>query len=241
MEWLGDAYTEVISSTLLYQTFPDLEAGRLSQLRELLIKNQTLGVFAKQYGLTSRVELTPDVRNSEVKMKKVPGDLLEAHVAAVILADPKHGLQRVGDWLRAIFSTIIKDQIRKSNKQSNGKNSLEMGNESKKKSDEPPKVRLPALIGAPGVYLRYEDDTSAPKKDKYNPKLTTYTVNLYMDGWGEKNMWLGRGTDLSKKQAGQKAAQMALNNASFMKKFSAKKAAFMAAQEANDAEDGQAN
>lgn len=238
LEWLGDAYTEVISSSLLYQSFPNLEVGKLSQLRELLIKNTTLGKFAKQYGLMSRVKLPAALYQSKEKMVKVPGDILEAHVAAVILSDPDRGLQRLGGWLRAIFSTIIKDQIKREAREANSKHIAAKGNGQNTLSTEPsnvlPKVQLGTLIGAPGVNFRYEEDVKASKKDKYNPKLTTFSVNLFMDGWGQKNMWLGRGTDLSKKEAGQKAAQMALNNKSFIKSYAAKKDAWKAARDEGD-------
>jgi ribonuclease-3 len=86
------------------------------------------------------------------------------------------------------------------------------------------------LIVVPGVKLRYEDDPAGPKFDKHHKKLAVYSVNLYMDGWGEKNKMLGRGTDLGKKQAGQKAAQMALDSTALIKKLSQKKKAYEAAQ-----------
>jgi ribonuclease III len=224
LEWLGDAYSEVISSSLLYATFPHLEAGKLSQLRELLIKNVTLGALAEKYGLVEKANLPADVRTSPDRMRKVPGDLMEAYTAAVLLDDPVHGLQRVGEWLRVVFGMTIKDQIR-SHERAISKAPSEIEGSGANAKD-----RLRSLIVVPGVKLRYEDDPAGPKFDKHHKKLAVYSVNLYMDGWGEKNKMLGRGTDLGKKQAGQKAAQMALESTALIKKLSQKKKAYEAAQ-----------
>lgn len=234
LEWLGDAYSEVISSALLFRTFEKLPAGRLSQLRELLIKNTTLGGLAKKYGLLEKAILPIEVRNSMERMKKVPGDIMEAYIAAVILADPEEGTQRIGTWLRDVFSMTIKDQI-KSLAKDESRQAVPRGPDSTTTTTptQPsiePKVQLQNLIGVPGVKFRYEDDLAGPKSDKYNKKLKAFSINLYMDGWGVTNKWLGRGTGLSKKDAGKNAALMALNNASFIKKYADKKAALAAAQ-----------
>ncbi|KAH6695830.1 ribonuclease [Plectosphaerella plurivora] len=225
LEWLGDAYSEVISSSLLYSTFGHLEAGKLSQLRELLIKNVTLGALAEKYGLVEEANLPADVRASTERMKKVPGDLMEAYAAAILLDDPVHGLQRLGEWLRAVFSITIKEQI-KAHERKIQKSAPQTEGHGLTAKD-----RLRILIGGvPGVKIRYEDDPSGPKFDKHHKKLPVYSVNVFLDGWGEKNKMLGRGTDLGKKQAGQKAAQMALDSTSLMKKLSQKKMAYMEAQ-----------
>lgn len=233
LEWLGDAYTEVISSSLIFSTFGRYPVGKLSQLRELLIRNQSLGQFSKQYRLMERVKLPPEILASKEKVKKVPGDVFEAYVAAVILSDPEQGLQRAAEWLKALWSTVIKDQINDLSRNPEKRQVLELGGESAVSSEVLPKTRLAQLIQARGVALRYEDDGGAPKKDKYNSKLPVYTVKVVMDGWGEKNQFLGRGTGMSKREAGQKAAEMALLNQSLIKKYSQKKAALEAARGAD--------
>ncbi|ROT43527.1 ribonuclease III [Sodiomyces alkalinus F11] len=237
LEWLGDAYSELISSTLLFSTFGRASPGRLSQLRELLICNSNLGKYAAKYGLMQRVHLSEEFKNSK-DAKKIPGDVFEAYVAAVILSDPENGLRRAGEWLKALYSMTIKDQIRELSRKPEMRHIVEMDREQKVPIEEevPPKQRLSTLIAVQGVKLRYEDDKGGPKKDKYNNRLNVFTVNLYLDGWGEKNKWLGKGTDLNKKVAGQKAAQMALDNASLMKKYRDKKLAFLAARDEEGAE-----
>ncbi|KAM0276703.1 hypothetical protein ACHAQH_006471 [Verticillium albo-atrum] len=238
LEWLGDAYTEVISTSLLFRTFGGFSSGKLSQLRELLICNANLGQYSAQYGLVNRVNVPDAVRASKEKWKKVPGDVFESYVAAVILSDSGHGLQRAGEWLKALFSMTLKHQIQTISTKPEHKAILEMGDKPLLPENAPnAKVRLGQLIGAKGISLRYEDDTSGPKNDKFNKRLAVHSVNLYLDGWGEKNKWLGKGTDINKKEAGQKAAKMALDNKALIKKYSEKKAALQAATAA-DGEDG---
>ncbi|KAM0325405.1 hypothetical protein ACHAQA_007391 [Verticillium albo-atrum] len=229
LEWLGDAYTEVISSSLLFRTFGGHSSGRLSQMRELLICNANLGKYSTQYGLVDRANITPEIRESKEKWKKVPGDLFEAYVAAVILSDPEHGLQRAGEWLKALFSMTIRTQIHTLSNKPEHLAVLEMGDRLDPNQLLSAKSRLQQLIGAKGVIFRYEDDPTGPKNDKFNKRLPVHSVNLFLDGWGEKNKWLGRGTDINKREAGNKAAQIALDNKALIKKFSDKKAALQAA------------
>ena len=54
LEILGDAYIELFAIRLLFTRFPQMPAGRLSQQRELLIKNETLAEYALAYGFDKR-------------------------------------------------------------------------------------------------------------------------------------------------------------------------------------------
>ena len=57
LEFLGDAYLELIASRLLYTTFPYWTPGRLSMKREQLVKNETLAGYALRYGFQERAKL----------------------------------------------------------------------------------------------------------------------------------------------------------------------------------------
>ncbi|OLN92130.1 Ribonuclease 3 [Colletotrichum chlorophyti] len=237
LEWLGDAYVELISSCLIFQTFGGLPTGKCSQLRELLIRNANLGEYSTHYGLMDRAKLPSEYRSfngqppaaKPHEIKKVRGDLFEAYVAAVILSDPVDGLARAAKWLKTLWASTIQDQIRTTIKKPEIQAVKELAETVSQETSIAPKVRLSQVIGAKGVNIRYEDMPGAKKKDKYNEKLAHFTVGVYLDGWGEKNKLLGTGSDLSKKEAGQKAAQMALSNKKLMKLYGDKKAAFKAA------------
>ncbi|KXH66095.1 RNase3 domain-containing protein [Colletotrichum salicis] len=235
LEWLGDAYVELISSSLIFQTFGGMSTGQCSQIRELLIRNANLGEYSTHYELFERANLPPEFKprgNQPAvakphEIKKVLGDLFEAYVAAVVLSDPTNGLIRVAEWLKTLWATTIKDQIRSAAKTPGLQTVKELGTTVTEESKLPPKVLLSQIIGAKGINIRYEDLSKANKKDKYNNKLALFTVGVFLDGWGEKNKLLGTGSDLNKKEAGQKAAQMALNNKKLLKVYQDKKKALL--------------
>ncbi|KAI8944306.1 ribonuclease III domain-containing protein [Xylaria longipes] len=219
LEWIGDAYLYLISSAFIYQTFPNLAAGRCSQLRERLVKNETLSDFTLRYNLDKRArlptEFQPGGRQSQTgngtsaskkERKKILGDLLEAYAAAAILGDAD-GLSRVIVWLKLIWGTTLKQEINNEHKSSTQAipNNLS------------PKIALIQAIGTKGVTISYQS-TGNPKTDK-NSGLPWFTVGAYYDGLGETNLNLGYGSGLSIKEAGSNAALKALENKKLIKRL----------------------
>ncbi|KAI1179899.1 ribonuclease III [Nemania sp. FL0916] len=241
LEWIGDAYLYLISSAFIYQTFPNLPAGRCSQLRERLIKNETLSDFTVRYNIDKRARFPAEFqaggRPSETgagtsvstkERKKVLGDLLESYAAAAILGDVD-GLPRVTKWLKSIWSTILKREIRDEYKKpvsrpypSGREHNDDKSSTQPVPNNLPPKVLLTQLIGAKGVNISYRDE-GKPKSDK-NSGLPWFTVGAYYDGLGEANLNLGYGSGLSKKEAGEKAAKRALENKKLIKRLQKMKA-----------------
>ncbi|KAI0432265.1 ribonuclease III domain-containing protein [Xylaria sp. FL1042] len=221
LEWIGDAYLYLVSSSFIYQTFPNLSAGRCSQLRERLIKNETLSEFTLRYNIDKRAilptEFQPGGRLSQSgagtsaskkERKKILGDLLEAYVAAAILGDAD-GLPRVLAWIKRVWGTILRQEIRDEYK----KPIVEEYSQNSPTNPVPssrPKEVLSQVIGTKGVRISYQD-IGQPKKDK-NSNLLWFTVGAYYNGFGETNLSLGYGNGLSKKEAGDKAATRALEN-----------------------------
>ncbi|RDA93806.1 hypothetical protein CP533_6385 [Ophiocordyceps camponoti-saundersi (nom. inval.)] len=241
LEWLGDAYLELIASSLIYQTFTRTPSGRCSQLRELLIRNTTLANYFQQYDMPSRAKLPSELarsrgpgrgRSSDKDLLKTQGDMFEAFVAAVILSDPQHGLANTLSWLKALWSRTIQEQIVENERMTSRPlpPGVKTAHCAPGDCDINAKDKLRASIGAKGIVLRYEDMPGIGK-DK-NLGLPLYTVGVYLDGWGEKNKLLGRGTALKKKEAGHRAAAMALENKKLMSVYEAKKKAFQEAASA---------
>ncbi|KAI0205649.1 ribonuclease III domain-containing protein [Astrocystis sublimbata] len=220
LEWIGDAYMYLVSSAFIYQTFPNLPAGRCSQLRERLVKNETLSGFTIRYNIDKRArlpsEFQPGGRQSQSggnatsaskkERRKILGDLLEAYTAAAILGDAD-GLSRVIPWLKAIWSTTIKQEIDKEYK------SLTSSNPTKLE----PKTALMQAIGAKGVVVTYQS-TGGPKKDK-NTGLDLFSVGAYYNGLGETNLCLAYGSGVSIKAAGSNAASKAMENKKLIKRL----------------------
>ncbi|KAI5466933.1 ribonuclease III domain-containing protein [Mariannaea sp. PMI_226] len=245
-EWLGDAYLELIATALIFQTFRSTIAGRCSQIREQLIRNATLAEYFREYDMGKRARLPQDIAQlmqskptSKARyreMIKIQGDIFEAFVAGVVLSDPVDGLRTVTSWLKALWGRTIKDQIEKDEKLRNSKaQDREAAQSTSVKGDALPRERLPkeqlaVVLVVKGIRLRYEDLPNHSKKDR-NLGLPLYTIGVYLDGWGEVNKLLGVGTALNKKEAGQKAATVALENKKLMRLFGDKKKAFVEAQQ----------
>lgn len=245
LEWFGDAALETISTDLVMQTFEHyLPVGRLSQIREQLVRNVTLAEYYRQYGFHKRTELPIDMGTMEQLIRtkprdrdviKIQGDIFEAYVGAIIRADPVQGRTNAATWLKALWGRTIKDQIKQAERARNASILKAQDDQSAKgdagppKKDLTPKERLAQVLIVKGVKIRYED-MPCNKKDK-NLGLPLFAIGAYLDGWGETNKLLGIGSALQKKEAGAKAASAALENRKLMKLFGDMKKAFLSARE----------
>ena len=63
-----------------------------------------------------------------------------------------------------------------------------------------------------------------------------FTVGCFLTGWGETDKQIGFGSALGKKEAGAKAAQLALDNRKLLKVYIDKKKEYMEARAAAQAE-----
>ncbi|KAH8888374.1 ribonuclease III [Thozetella sp. PMI_491] len=236
-EWMGDAYLEVIASCFIHKTFPFITSGQCAQHREVLVRNQTLAQYTVQFGLDRRAKLPTEFAKdgrpggtiaSSKERTKVHGDLFEAWIGAVIVSDPQHGITRAAEfikplWARALQKHIIAEEQRQGREIAR----IASGDTGRERS---PKEELLVILGVKGIKVEYKD--IVPKKPKKDADLglEVFTVGCYLFGWGETGKELGVGTAKSKKDAGQKAAQAALNNKKLMKFYGEKKKAFMEAQ-----------
>ncbi|KAF4512308.1 hypothetical protein G6O67_001466 [Ophiocordyceps sinensis] len=244
LEWLGDAYIELIASSLIFQTFRREPSGRCSQLREILTRNTTLAQYFRRYNMHLRARLPVELvnaaemgrgRSSDKDRLKTQGDMFEAFVAAVVISDPQYGLNDIACWLKALWGHTIRDKILENERflSDTQPSNIKPGYLAPGSGDLNAKDKLRAIVGAKGVTIRYEDIHGDCKHSELG--LPLFTVGAYLDGWGEMNKLLGTGTALQKKEAGHKAAIMALGNKKLMKTYEAKKAAFQEALH-NDAE-----
>ncbi|TAQ90795.1 hypothetical protein B7494_g842 [Chlorociboria aeruginascens] len=237
LEWVGDSYIYVISTLLIAQTFPSFSPGKCSQLRERLVKNITLAGFARRYNFSVRAKLPNSFtentayRASADEANKVMGDIFEAYVAAVVLSDPLNGIARVYEWLKCLWAMTlakeIMDEVEKGEPFDNPmwrlrgntdpvENPMAAGPRKRNAKEQ-----LAAMIGGRSILITYKD--IAPERKDKETKLPLFTVGVYLDGYNEKNMQLGWGTAHGKKEAGMKAAEMALANQKMIKSLNEKK------------------
>ncbi|GIJ85437.1 hypothetical protein Asppvi_004294 [Aspergillus pseudoviridinutans] len=190
LEILGDAYIELIATQLIWSRFEDLSSGQISQIRELLVKNETLSEFATLYGLDGRASIPQDLLNQPRRWTKTKGDIFEAYVAAVILSRPADGYHIAEQWLTQLWLPRLTDTVIR-------RTALDA------------KETLAKKIMGKGVKLKYVDERSPVQ---LRGGMQTFYVGVYLTGWGWQNKHLGSGHGPSKAVAGDAAARQALLN-----------------------------
>lgn len=203
LEILGDAYIELMATKLIWDKFRDLPSGRISQIRESLVKNETLSEFATRYGFHSKALVPQDYSKQPKRWIKTKGDIFEAYVAAVILSNPADGYKTAEDWLRALWMPQLA---------STGDHTICLH----------AKEALAKRIMGKGVKLRYIDEH--PPVQLEGGKQIFFT-GVYLTGWGWNNSHLGSGQGLNKVMAGNQAARQALQNEELINKIMAVKIA----------------
>jgi ribonuclease-3 len=220
LELLGDAYIELIASRLLYERFGHLPAGQQSQLRELLVKNETLAEYSRAYGFDKQVKVASlEIMVEEARGKgnkgfnKVLGDVFEAYLAAVIVADSENGFAIAEKWLTALWapkllaaarydrSNVVRPDV-----------SLNHHDDADPRTVYNPaaKADLQKRILSHAVTLSYEryKDTVELKGDQLGQNR--HFIALYLTGYGYERKVLGKGEGKSKVEAGNWAATEAM-------------------------------
>ncbi|KAL6871168.1 ribonuclease III [Trichoderma novae-zelandiae] len=237
LEWLGDAYIELIASAIIHQTFTELRSGTCAQLRERCVRNITLAEFFRHYNMSRWAKLPGSFRDhitlgrgrsKDKDLLKTQADMFEAYVAAVILSDPEQGLVTVVGWLKALWGKTLREDIYKAEA---AKRRSETQPAQEGTVDPSAKQRLSVKIVTKGVTIEYKD-LPGEKRDK-NLGLPLFTVGVYLTGYGEVGRLLAVGTALSKKDAGHKAAEAALQNKRLIQAYEEKKKQYMQAREDN--------
>ena len=193
LEFLGDAYLEVIATRLLYHHFPADDDKRLSSTRERLLTNATLGAFSLAYGFDTRVQVPSTFvapgTDRRKAWTKLLGDVFEAYVAAVILSDPANGFEVAERWMAALWTPAMSRH------------------EAEVPVAETAKQELAKKICSARVRLDYDLKGSQEFKGG-----VTYTVEVLLTGWGWEREPLGTGKGTSRNEAGARAAMSALQN-----------------------------
>lgn len=104
MEFLGDAYLQMVSTHILYDRFPGSREGPLSDMRAKLVANIPLFEYARLYNFSSLIPGSPTW--------KMLADSFEAYVAGVVLSDPGDGIQKLKEWLEALYEPKMQEMAR---------------------------------------------------------------------------------------------------------------------------------
>ncbi|KAL8987068.1 MAG: hypothetical protein Q9177_003695 [Variospora cf. flavescens] len=197
LEFLGDAYLELIASRVILPRFPQFDPGKLSQTRQLLVCNETLADFSHRYDFHKRAHLPVDIRRKQdVRDKawiKVMGDIFEAYVAALIISDPENGFTTAEKWLAELWAPLLQTGI-----------NVEV-------VDTSAKELLSTKIMTTGTRIRYHD-AAPPEKSKTIKGQSIFHVKIYYTGLGFEDVCIGGGKGSNKAEAGHNAARNAMNN-----------------------------
>ena len=212
LEFLGDAYLELYATQLIFDRYPDLEVGRLSKIREALVRNETIGQYASLYGLDKQLKNYKQFQNgSPAIWLKIKGDVFEAYVAAVVLSQGSSG-STARKWLQELWEPKM---------QAAAASNPSMSRKSKEE--------LAKKVLMKGVKLNYVDE-KAPIV-YYGQGHEEFFIGVYLSGLGWDNQYLGSGRAFSRVEAGQAAAADALNNHPLIDQISTKRLEILAQRE----------
>ncbi len=180
LEFLGDAVLSLVTSKFLYQKFPNLEEGDLTNLRASLVNTQTLAIVSGKINLGEYLLLSRG--EEEGGGRTNPGilaDTFEALVGALYLDG---GLERAADFISKNLFPELQEIMSK-----------ESIRDYKSLLQE--KVQRQKKV-AP-FYRVLQTEGPAHKR--------IFSIGAYID-----NQQYGQGTGHSKQEAEQEAAKMAL-------------------------------
>lgn len=109
LEFLGDAILALVSSDFLYNTFPDLSEGDLSNVRAALVKMETLANFAEELHLEHFLLRGKGDQNTSAG-QRVMASTFEAIVGAIYL---DQGLEMVQHFLLSRLEPLAEQIVQK--------------------------------------------------------------------------------------------------------------------------------
>ncbi len=181
LEFLGDAVLEVISSTYLFEEFPDINEGVLTRVRSEVICTAALSSYAKQISLGEHIYLGKgELKTGGMNKATTLENAFEALLGAIYI-DSGHDLPTVTNFLLAFIMPRVADM----------------------QSDSADyKSELQQIIQqTPGEVLTYEEISKTGPDN-----APTFKVAALLNS----NI-IGYGTGNSKKKAEQNAAKNAIS------------------------------
>ncbi len=113
LEFLGDSILEFCASEWLYDSFPELDEGELTKLRQKLVCEESLYTYALEHGIDKYIRLgESEISNNGRGKRSIIADTVESLIAAVYL--DKGILQAkafVNDICSFLFGLILEGRI----------------------------------------------------------------------------------------------------------------------------------
>lgn len=180
MEFLGDSILSFVVSSRIYEEYPNLKEGELTNLRSILTNTETLYLVAKELNLGEKLKLSKGEEASGGRTNKsLLANTYEAVVGGLFLDQGLGAVEQfISETILKKIDTIIQDQGLKD-----------------------PKSNLQEILQD-----KYKDSPTYEIINEEGPDhARIYTVRVKI---GEKE--LGQGIGKSKQEAEKKAAREAL-------------------------------
>lgn len=182
LEFLGDAVLGVVVSDFLFRRFPNHNEGNLTKIKAALVNEAMLSKVANNYGLGEYIFLSPEEEKSGGRSK--PSIIADATEAIIGAIYLDSGLEQASRVIEKLLLSDFENLI-KDEAMLNYKGEL-----------------LELMQGEGRGTPRYE------VIEEIGPDhIKTFVISVAVDG-----SRLGTGQGMSKKEAEQKAAKMALEN-----------------------------
>lgn len=197
LEFLGDSILNTVMTMIIYNKFPSLNEGNLTELRKKLVKNETLREWSELYEFPKQLKsnLSPDV---DLSTSKTSADIFEAYIGGLMEDDPKTNLVKIRKWLKKLAKPKIEEAM-KTSIQLEPTNNLDMN----------AKRKLYSLIGYAALKLHYH---TVQRPTNENP------VTIVQCRTGDGTI-LGVGKARNIKLAGVKAAEDVLRKEDVIEKY----------------------
>ncbi|KAL3231019.1 Ribonuclease 3 [Nakaseomyces bracarensis] len=197
LEFLGDSILNTVMTMIIYNKFPYLNEGHLTELRKKLVKNETLREWSELYDLPKQLKsnLSPDI---DLSTSKTSADIFEAYIGGLMEDDPKVNLAKIRKWLKKLAKPKIEESM---------KTSIQL--EPTNKLDMNAKRKLYSLIGYAALKLHYHT-VKRPTNDD--------PVTIVQCRTGDGTV-LGVGRARNIKLAGVKAAEDVLSKKDVIEKY----------------------
>jgi ribonuclease-3 len=184
LEFLGDAVLDFLVGEWLYNRFPEMEEGDLTQMRSALVQTNQLANFARLLKLENAIRLGKGESKSGGKLRNtLLCDVFEAFIGAMFL---DKGIRVVGDFINPLLEEAITEII-------------------ELHKNEDPKSLLQEWAQANG----YATPKYSTKSVKGPDHAKVFEIEVKVN-----NKIMGSGIGKSKQSAEKKAAQEALDRIS---------------------------
>ena len=184
LEFLGDAVLDFLVGEWLYNRFPEMEEGDLTQMRSALVQTNQLANFARMLKLENAIRLGKGESKSGGKLRNtLLCDVFEAFIGALFL---DKGIRVVGDFINPLLEEAITEII-------------------ELHKNEDPKSLLQEWAQAKG----YATPKYSTKSVKGPDHAKVFEIEVKVN-----NKIMGSGIGKSKQSAEKKAAKEALDKVS---------------------------